>query len=528
MALVGSSGSGKTLTVLSLLGLQPKTCAADGSALFCAPNLGPVDLIRLNERQRNRLRGRHLAMIFQEPLSALNPVFTCGYQIQEVVRQHCRLRGKAAQQRTLQLLEQVRFEDPRTVYHSYPHQLSGGQRQRVMLAMALAASPSLLIADEPTTALDAIAQAELLQLIGTLSRQFGMSLLFITHDLGVAANLAEHIVVMDQGVTVESGPTTSVMSSPVHEATRRLLHCLHRRGIFTVSNEPNKHFSKSANVSSADDVLAAATAPNRPVVLQVRHLYVHYQNSFAASRNRRNPAVKNVSFDVYEGESVGLTGISGSGKSSVARAIVRLLDDVAGQVQIHHENQALSQPLTSGKPPPGVQLIFQDPFASLNPRLSTRTILTEAILAAQPHLAPKEQSAFLSQLLDWVRLDASVLDRFPHQFSAGQRQRLAIARALATKPRLLICDECFASLDVCAQAAIMDLLQQLRRELHLALLIISHDLVIIRQLCQRLLLLHQGQLIEQNTTERWFDQPVSDIGKKLLSSARQWNRLPDF
>lgn len=523
LAVVGLSGSGKTLTALALLGLLPEGTQVSGSVWYFDADQQPIDLLHCPPDRLAGIRGRHIAMMFQEPLTALNPVLTCGAQIAEAVRRHRNLSAQEANDLTLYLLHQVKLDEARRISKSYPHQLSGGQRQRILLAMALASSPELLVADEPTSSLDSVAQAEILDLINEMCDHYRMSLLFITHDLSVAAQLASGILVFDSGTVVESGIPQQLLQQPRHPATQRLVSCLkERRKQVSHPGAVLPHPTIGKGHSNAN----AAQPASPPVLLEVRNLSVtHYESGFVR-RPAKTLAVYNVSFTIHEGESVGLAGVSGSGKTSLAWAILGLQDSVTGQIFFRGRPEDPLMPVRSGCPPRGIQLIFQDPFASLNPRLTIGSALEEAVSAGQPLLKGSACRQQVLRLLDQVQLPASCLARFPHEFSAGQRQRIALARALATRPRLLICDECVSSLDVCGQAAILQLLQHLRREHNLAYLFIAHDMNLMAGFCDRIMLMRNGELVEQNLTDRLFADPQTDYARQLLLSVRRWHTLP--
>ncbi|MEI8295159.1 MAG: ABC transporter ATP-binding protein [Alphaproteobacteria bacterium] len=492
LALVGESGSGKTITALSILGLLPYPMAhhPSGSILFEGQ-----ELLNASEKKLQQIRGNRIAMIFQEPMTALNPLHTIEQQIQEVLFLHKNLNKAEAHARVIELLQLVGFRDGVKRLNAYPHQLSGGQRQRVMIAMALACEPTLLIADEPTTALDVTIQAEILKLIQDLQQQFGMALLLISHDLGMVAKMASRIAVMRHGEIVEQGTSTSILKNPQHPYTQHL-----------IAAEPRGH--------------PAPLQSNAPLVLQATNIRV----SFQARRRwlqKKTPdvwAVDNVSLAIKQGETLGVVGESGSGKSTLAYALLRLLP-CSGE--INFENHLLHQLKTRDLRPlrQKMQIIFQDPFSSLNPRLSVGQIIAEGLEVHERHLTATERQQKVVNILREVDLHQDVYHRYPHEFSGGQRQRIAIARALVLNPRLLILDEPTSALDRSVQAEVIDLLRRLQEKHRITYLFISHDLKVVRAMSHRLIVMQQGQVVETGTTEEIYTQPQHPYTQRLLAAA---------
>lgn len=473
LALVGESGSGKTITALSILKLLPYPLAhhPSGSILFEGQ-----ELLSADEKKLRQIRGNRIAMIFQEPMTALNPLHTIEQQIQEVLFLHKNLSKEAARNRVIELLQLVGFRDGITRLNAYPHQLSGGQRQRVMIAMALACEPALLIADEPTTALDVTIQAEILKLIKELQQRFGMALLLISHDLGMVTKMASRIAVMRHGEVVEQGKTTEILKNPQHNYTQHLL-----------ASEPYGH--------------PAPIQPQAPITLACKDISVSFQSqSWLQKKTPQVCAVNNVSLSVKQGETLGIVGESGSGKSTLAYAILRLLP-CKGEMSFeshllhqlkHHELRPLRQKM---------QIIFQDPFSSLNPRLSVGQIIAEGLQVHTSYLSPEERQKRVTTILQEVDLDPGLYHRYPHEFSGGQRQRIAIARALVLNPHLLILDEPTSALDRSVQAEVIELLRQLQEKHHITYLFISHDLKVVRAMSHRVIVMQQGQVVETGLTE---------------------------
>jgi ABC-type microcin C transport system duplicated ATPase subunit YejF len=497
LALVGESGSGKSVTALYTIGLLPDTaCAESQRTQFCPPGAEPIDLMSLSTAEWNHLRGRHIGMIFQEPMSALNPTLRCGEQIAEVIRRHHSVSAATARQQTHDWLERVRLPDAERIYRAYPHEISGGQRQRVMIAGALAAEPALLIADEPTTALDLSVQAEILDLLKTLQAEMGLSMLFITHDLGVVRHIADQLLVMQQGRVVEQGKMEAILSNPQDRYTRTLL---------AARPQP------PATVPVPSE---AATS-----VLTVTDLRV----TFSWRRGWFGPvsqveAVGGVSFDLAPGQTLGVVGESGSGKTTLGRAIVGLVPSSGGRVVFRgRELTGLSaaelRPLR-----PRLQMIFQDPLASLDPRWTVGATLTE-VLSTGSRAAKKEKAL---AMLAKVGLEEQHYDRLPRELSGGQRQRLNLARALLMAPDLLICDEVTSALDRPVQARILDLLRSLQAELGFACLFISHDIGVVRAISDEVLVMQDGHTVEKGPTEQVLAQPTQPYTRALLAS-----ELPD-
>ncbi|ERS13988.1 microcin C ABC transporter ATP-binding protein YejF [Alcanivorax sp. PN-3] len=491
LALVGESGSGKSLTAMSILDLLPASATREAKAL----RLDDENLLAWSETERRRLRGGRIGTIFQEPLTALNPLHTVEKQIGETLRIHQGLSGAAARQRSLSLLSQVELPASEAMLSRYPHQLSGGQRQRVMIAMALANDPELLIADEPTTALDVTVQETIMDLLKRLQHERNLGILLISHDLGLVGRFAEDVAVMHQGKVVECGPSEQVLSQPQAEYTRHLIDA-----------EPSG--------------TAVPVAADAPTLLRADDLEVSFKGSrrgwFGPREETR--AVDRISFQLRRGETLGVVGESGSGKSTLALALLRL---VACQGRVVLLDQDLTR-LRGGALRPWrrhMQVVFQDPFGSLNPRLTVLRAVEEGLRVHQPDLSRDQRRERVRQLLREVGLDPGALERYPHEFSGGQRQRIAIARALIMKPDLLILDEPTSALDRSVQAQVLDLLRDLQHRHGLSYLFISHDLKVVRALSHRLLVMRQGQVVEHGDTETVFQRPAHDYTRTLIDAA---------
>jgi peptide/nickel transport system ATP-binding protein len=515
VALVGESGSGKSVTSLAILGLLPPENALieAGSQI----RYGGRNLVGLAHHELRQLRGAEISMIFQEPMTSLNPVFTVGYQIEEVLKLHRGLSGANARQRALELLVEVGIPDPERRIDAYPSQLSGGQQQRVMIAMAIACEPKLLIADEPTTALDVTIQKQILELIGTLQKQRQMSVLFITHDLAVVGEIADQVVVMRHGEIREQGPARSVFAQPQDPYTRALLQCrpeLTRRPL---------------RLPVIDDYLSGAGAPQTgerargvlpgdPVILDVRNLSKSFSVREGLFRQREFKAVKNVSFQLARGKTLGLVGESGSGKTTVGLTLMRLHQATSG-VALFEGQDILAMSAREFRPyKRRIQIIFQNPYASLNPRFTVGQILSEPMLLHGIGESAQARTAQVFDLLDRVGLPEASFYKYPHEFSGGQRQRIAIARCLTLKPDILICDESVSALDVSVQAQILNLLQDLQDEYGLSYLFISHDLAVVKYISDQVMVMNQGEVIEMQNSDDLYRSPREPYTQRLLSA----------
>jgi peptide/nickel transport system ATP-binding protein len=496
VCLVGESGSGKSVIAQAVMGLLPRGLEATSGQIL----LAGTNVLTASPEWLRAARCVRMSMIFQEPMTALNPVMTCGAQIDEVLRKHTMLDAAQRRDKVLGILEQVRLPDPPRMMASYPHQLSGGQRQRIMIAMALILDPALLIADEPTTALDVTTQAQILTLIRELQSSHGTGVLFITHDFGVVAEISDRVAVLRLGELVESGPTRQVLSAPAHDYTRML-------------------------IGSVPSIVPPARAPvaERAAALSIRRLFKTYGTGGLFQRRREVRAVDDVSFEIRPGETVGIVGESGSGKSTVARCVVRLIDLTDGQVflgteEIGHRSRGALRELRRR-----IQIVFQDPYRSLNPRRTVGDSIIEGPMYFGTSRA--EALARARELMTLVRLDPVSLDRYPHEFSGGQRQRICIARALAMEPQVLVADEAVSALDVSVQQQVLELLDDIRSRLDLAVLFITHDLRVAAQICDQVGVMSQGKLVEYGSAAQVLGAPQHDYTRTLLAAApgRQWD-----
>jgi peptide/nickel transport system ATP-binding protein len=495
VCLVGESGSGKSVIAFTVMGLLAKALRPTGGEIL----LEGENVLAASEERLRDLRCTRMSMIFQEPMTALNPVMTCGEQIDEVLRTHTKLDPAARRAKILGILARVKLPEPERIYASYPHQLSGGQRQRIMIAMALVLDPVLLIADEPTTALDVTTQAEILKLIAELQTSQGTGVLFITHDFGVVAEIAHKVAVLRWGELVEMGPTEQILSRPQQGYTKML-------------------------ISSVPSIVPAhrGVRLDKATVLRTEKLGKTYSGRSFFQAARTVKAAVDVDLDIRKGETLGIVGESGSGKSTVARCIARLIDPTEGKVYLGETEIAT---ISSARLRPHrrkVQIVFQDPYRSLNPRITVGDSIIEGPMNFG--LGKTEALARARKLMETVRLDPNSLDRYPHQFSGGQRQRICIARALAMEPELLIADEAVSALDVSVQKQVLELLDEIRQRLNLAVLFITHDLRVAAQICDYVAVMSQGRVVEYGAAEQVFGSPRHDYTKALFAAApgRHW------
>ena len=492
VALVGESGSGKSVSALSVLKLLPYPPAShpSGQILFDGD-----DLLGKDEKALRKVRGNRITMIFQEPMTSLNPLHTIQQQIVEVLELHRGMGGAAARARTLELLHEVGIREPEKRLGAYPHQLSGGQRQRVMIAMALANEPELLIADEPTTALDVTVQAQILELLAELKAKKGMSMLFITHDLGIVRRISDRVCVMNKGKIVETGPTKDIFANPQHEYTRHLL-----------AAEPKGR--------------PPEPDPAAPEVMRGRDVKVWFpiRQGFFRRTVDHVKAVDGIDITVRAGETIGVVGESGSGKTTLGLALTRM---ISSQGEIDFTGRKISDLSFKGMRPPRreIQIVFQDPFGSLSPRMSVSEIIEEGLKVHQPRLSDDQRDATVVAVLKEVGLDPATRHRYPHEFSGGQRQRIAIARAMVLKPRFVMLDEPTSALDMSVQAQVVDLLRDLQKAHNLAYLFISHDLKVVRALANHVIVMRNGKVVESGTSQQIFTRPQTDYTRALIAAA---------
>jgi len=490
LCLVGESGSGKSVIAQAVMGLLPNTLPVTGGKIL----LEGEDLLKATPQRRRALRGARMTMVFQEPMTALNPVMRCGAQLDEVLRAHTQLSAEQRKAKCVNLLREVALPDPRRMLDSYPHQLSGGQRQRIMIAMALLLEPALLIADEPTTALDVTTQAQILALILEIQKKHGMAVLFITHDFGVVAEVAHRVAVLREGRLVELAAKDEVLTRPRHEYTQMLIRAV-------------PALKPRARTADAD----------AEVVLETRGLSKTYLERRWLRPVREVHAASEVSFSLRKGQTLGIVGESGSGKSTVARCILRLIDPSAGEIRLRGTDLAKMRPRELRPLRRRVQIVFQDPYRSLNPRRSVGEAIIEGPLN---YGVPRTQAIERArQLMELVRLDPASLGRYPHQFSGGQRQRICIARALAMEPDLLVADEAVSALDVSVQAQVLALFEEIRSRLDLAMLFITHDLRVAAQVCDQVAVMQHGRVVEYGTAEQVFMHPRHAYTQALFAAA---------
>ena len=501
LCIVGESGSGKSLTARALMGLlpAPHVKVSRGAIDFCGE-----DLTQVSERRLREIRGSEISMVFQEPMTALNPVMTIGSQIDEIFRFHANMSAQQRRQRAVELLDSVQLPDPKQIVSAYPHELSGGQRQRAMIAMALALEPKILIADEPTTALDVTTQAQILKLISDMQAVHKTGVLFITHDFGVVADIADRVAVMQYGRVVETGTVDKVLNHPEHSYTQALI----------------------ASVPSLTPRAARTRSDDIAIETEELHKTFGGGRSFfgLGPPNRVVHAVKDVTVELRRGETLGIVGESGSGKSTLARCMIRLLDSDSGKIMIDGTNlrtleRAQMRPWRSK-----IQMVFQDPFASLNPRIKIGQIIAQGPMIQGA--SREEAEARTRELLGIVGLDERAFNRYPHEFSGGQRQRIGIARALALNPEILVADEPVSALDVSIQAQILKLLDEIRERMNLSMLFITHDLRVAAQVCDRLAVMRYGEIVETGATSDIFDEPQHSYTRDLLAAVpgQNWDR----
>lgn len=520
VAVVGESGSGKSMTSLSIMRLTDNLGAhfKSGKIMFEGR-----DLAQATQKEMRSIRGNEIAMIFQEPMTSLNPVFTVGDQISEAILLHENVSRAVAADKVRQLLEMVRLPDAANLMKRYPHQLSGGMRQRAMIAMALACRPKLLIADEPTTALDVTIQAQILTIMRDLQRELGMGMIFITHDMGVVAEMADHVVVMWKGRKVEEGPVREIFANPQHPYTRTLLSAVPRLGSMKGERLPKRRpltVLEDGQPKVVGEERVQDTVRTDEPLLSVEDMLVRFdiRKNFFGKVTHRLSAVSKVSFDVYPGETLALVGESGSGKSTIGRTIQQLQRAQSGVIRVRGKSFADMSSAELFKMRQEVQYIFQDPFASLDPRKTVGFSIAEPIHTHGLIGDRKQVTKRVHELLERVGLPSAVASRYPHEFSGGQRQRICIARALASNPKLIIADEALSALDVSIQAQIINLFMDLQADLGLSYLFISHDLAVVEQMSHRVAVLYLGQIMEMGSRQQIFEQTSHPYTKRLLSA----------
>ncbi|MBI1192039.1 MAG: dipeptide ABC transporter ATP-binding protein [Bacteroidetes bacterium] len=540
VGIVGESGSGKSVTCLSLMRLIPNPPGKilAGQMLYHGRE-GTVDLVTLPEQDMRRYRGNEIGMIFQEPMTSLNPVFTCGDQVMEAIMLHQSVSRHEARERTLELFEKVQLPDPKRMADSYPHQLSGGQKQRVMIAMAMSCNPGILVADEPTTALDVTVQKTILDLMADLKSRINSSIIFITHDLGVIAEVADRVIVMYKGRIVEQGSVLDIFSNPQHPYTKGLLACRPPLGKrlsklpviadFMEEKPDGTLVEKAHSVATLIDSVTVSPQETkaRLVSLEAQAPMLKVRNLKTWFPTKRNllgrpqawvKAVDDVSFDVYPGETLGLVGESGCGKTTLGRTIIRLVEPHDGTMELEGKDLVgmNKQDLTALRK--DMQIIFQDPYSSLNPRLTIGNAIMEPLNVHKVFNTEQERKARVLELLDRVGLQRIHYNRYPHEFSGGQRQRICIARALALNPRFIICDESVSALDVSVQAQVLNLLIELRKDFGFTYIFVSHDLSVVKFMSDRMVVMNKGKIEEMGPADEIYNNPQHPYTQKLIDA----------
>ncbi|RPE09774.1 ABC transporter ATP-binding protein [Chitinophaga lutea] len=533
LGIVGESGSGKSVTALSLMQLiQSPGRISAGEIIYQPPGQAPVDLLRLPPAGMRAYRGSEIAMIFQEPMTSLNPLHTCGNQVAEAIRLHEKVGRREAKRQTIALFERVRIPHPEEAYDKYPHELSGGQKQRVMIAMAISCGPRLLIADEPTTALDVTVQKTILELLQELQQEMGMSVVFITHDLGVIAEIASRVAVMYKGNVVEEGAVEDIFKHPQHPYTKGLLACrppmdLRLRRLPVVSDfleggraDDVNAFVKSLILPEADRQARAALLEERPPLLRVEGLSTWFprRRSLLGGVKQWTRAVDDVSFDVREGETLGLVGESGCGKTTLSRTLLRLVEPTHGRIFYKGRDLQSLSAAEMREMRRHIQLIFQDPYSSLNPRMTVGQAILEPMQVHGLYGSEQARKAKVMELLEKVNLRPEHYHRYPHEFSGGQRQRIVIARALALTPEFIICDESVSALDVSVQAQVLNLLVQLQKEFNFTYIFISHNLSVVHFMSDRMMVMNKGKIAEMGPAEEVYHRPKSDYTQQLIAA----------
>ncbi|MBL0015427.1 MAG: ABC transporter ATP-binding protein [Bacteroidetes bacterium] len=541
LAIVGESGSGKSVTALSIINLIPNPPGeiAEGRIDFQSPATGWIDLARLRTDSLRRYRGKEISMIFQEPMTSLNPVFTCGFQVMKAILLHEKCDKATAKAKTIDLFNQVKLPRPEAIFDAYPHEISGGQKQRVMIAMAISCNPSILIADEPTTALDVTVQKTILELLQELQQRNGMAILFITHDLGVVSEIADRVLVMYKGNIVESGTVEDIFRKPQHPYTKGLLACRPRMdvrmkhlpviadfmresadGQFEEIEGSVEKIVASAVVSASEFDARQKTLQAQAPILEVRNLKTYFpqRRGFLGGVKTYVHAVDDVSFAVYPGETLGLVGESGCGKTTLGRSILRLVEPTSGEVFFEGKSITGMSQSELRLIRKDLQIIFQDPYSSLNPRITIGNAILEPMRVHGLHGNEKGRIEKTQELLQKVNLLPEHFGRYPHEFSGGQRQRACIARALAVEPKFIVCDESVSALDVSVQAQVLNLLVGLREEFGFTYIFISHDLSVVKFMSDRMVVMNKGKIEEIGLADDIYAHPQQEYTRKLIQA----------
>ncbi|MDB5004038.1 MAG: gsiA [Mucilaginibacter sp.] len=526
IGIVGESGSGKSVTALSLMRLLNKSNSVVSGQVM----LDEFSLFELSEDETRAIRGNKIAMIFQEPMTSLNPVLTCGFQVTEAIQLHLGSSKSEAKVQAIKLFKEVQLPRPEAIFDSYPHQISGGQKQRVMIAMALSCSPEILIADEPTTALDVTVQKTIIDLLKKLKEERGMSLIFISHDLGVVNEIADRVLVMYKGEIVEEAPTKTLFKNPQHPYTKGLLACrpsvkYHLKKLpviadFMDSNTTIEQIRKAYNYPKKEISERKKKLYSQEPILKINELSTWFPvNSgiFGQSTNMVK-AVNKVSFDVYPGEILGLVGESGCGKTTLGRSILRLIEPTSGNINFEGTDLRSLTKNDMRRMRRDIQIIFQDPYSSLNPRLTVGESIMEPLQVHNIYNSDKQRKQRVTELLERVNLLPEHFNRYPHEFSGGQRQRIVIARALALQPKFIICDESVSALDVSVQAQVLNLIRELQQEFNLTYIFISHDLSVIKHISDRMMVMNKGEIVEIGNPDEIYNHPKEEYTKRLIDS----------
>ena len=519
LGMVGESGSGKSITSLAVLGLLPKEIAkTSGTILF-----NEDDLNSYSERQFQKIRGKKIAMIFQEPMSCLNPTLSCGYQVEEILQQHTRLSKSEAKEEVISLFKKVKLPRVDSIYSSYPHQISGGQKQRVMIAMAIACKPEILIADEPTTALDVTVQKEIILLLKELQQEYGMSILFITHDLALVSEIANRVIVMYKGTIVEQGNTNDIFLNPKENYTKALINSKPSLDVrLTKLPTVKDFFEETASkkvYTNMDRINFHKKLYSQKPLLEIYNLQKNFITRGSwFKKDQVVKAVNNVSFKIFKGETIGLVGESGCGKTTLGRTILHLEKATSGQVFFEGKDITRLTKTSLKRLRKDIQIIFQDPFSSLNPRITVGKSILEPMKVHGVLANKKQRTQFVLDLLKKVGLEETHFNRYPHEFSGGQRQRIGIARTIAVKPKLIICDESVSALDVSVQAQVLNLLNDLKSEFNFTYIFISHDLSVVKYMSDQLVVMNKGEVEEIGDADIIYKNPKTVYTKTLISS----------
>lgn len=525
VALVGESGSGKSVTSLSILQLLPESTSqlASGRILFSEDGNTVKDITKISKQELQQIRGNTISMIFQEPMTSLNPVFTCGAQVSEALLLHKKISKKEARLQAISWFEKVKLPNPEAIYDRYPHQLSGGQKQRVMIAMAMCCRPSLLICDEPTTALDVTVQKSVLELIKELQQETGMGVIFITHDLGVLAQIADRAVVMYKGDIIEQGSVKDIFTNAQQPYTKALIACRpdnHKRGERLPVVSDFLHNDSFLTTSPPPSLHRTTTPSSGQVLIKVENLSVHYPNkkNWLGQPMSYVKAVDNISFEVYENETLGIVGESGCGKTTLGRTLLQLIPATEGNILYKEQNLRTYSPKQLRALRQHLQIVFQDPYSSLNPRKKIGHAIEEPLAVHGIIKDPTARKQRVIELLQKVGLQPEHYDRYPHEFSGGQRQRIVIARALALQPSFIICDESVSALDVSVQAQVLNLLNDLKKEFGFTIVFISHDLGVVRYFSDRIIVMNKGKIEEMGPADEIYEHPQSAYTQKLIDA----------